>query len=52
MYELQIEDEKINSTKVIIQMKKTYIFIFQISFKKKEKIMRMKKKIKNQMIYI
>ena len=36
MYELQIEDEKINSTKVIIQMKKTYIFIFQISFKKKE----------------
>ena len=36
-YELQIEDEKgVNSSKVNIQIKTTYIFIFQFSFKKKE----------------
>ena len=37
MYELQIEDEKINSTKVIIQMKKAYIIFLFFKFHLKRK---------------
>ena len=36
VYELQIEDDRMNSTRVNIEIRKTYIFIFHISFKKKE----------------
>ena len=36
VYELQIEDDRMNSTRVNIEIRKAYIFIFHISFKKKE----------------